>query len=104
MVTTSRPTGRQNNQTAVELAHRKKLGRNFPLFARITSFGCHILPGRWFLLLLAGDWLSHLPVYDMEYIVLRCISLTQPASDTMMALVGRTRDSYAEEDSNDSGF
>src|SRR4029077_12849317 len=44
------------------------------------------------------DLLSHLSVYDLEYIVLRCISLTQPASDRMMALVGRTRDSYAEED------
>ena len=31
-------------------------------------------------------------------------AFTQPASDRMMALVGPTRDSYVEEDSNDSGF
>jgi hypothetical protein len=31
-------------------------------------------------------------------------TFTQPASDTMTALVGRKRDTYVEEDSNDSGF
>jgi hypothetical protein len=37
------------------------------------------------------DFLSHLPVYDMEYIVIRCIPLTQPASDRMMAESGTNK-------------
>jgi hypothetical protein len=37
------------------------------------------------------DFLSHLSMYDLEYIVIRCISLTQPASDRMMAERGTNK-------------
>ena len=45
-----------------------------------------------------------LSVYDLEYIVIRCIPITQPASDRMIASGGTHKGFLVEEDSNESGF